>query len=85
VMGLAQMKHTSTSPSVPSSCVSFLILKFGSLLACGGFGSSSVGSAGGVCVCCWCGPPLPLPLPPRPRPRPLPLPLWPSPLGPEGA
>jgi hypothetical protein len=91
VMGLAQMKHTSTSPSVPSSWVSFLILKFGSLLGCGGFGSSSVGSAGGVCVCVppcgWCGPPLPLPLPPRPLPRPLlPLPLWPSPpLGPEGA
>lgn len=50
LMGFAQMKQTSTSSSPPSSCVSFLTLKFGSLPVGAGFGSSSVGSVGGCCA-----------------------------------
>jgi hypothetical protein len=50
LMGLAQMKHTSTSSSAAWSCVSFLTLKLGGLLACGGFCSSAAGSAGALGV-----------------------------------
>ncbi len=77
LMGLAQMKQTSASPSVPSFCVSSLDLKFCSLPVGAGFASASVDSAGwfGAGAPEWCGPPRPLPPLPRPRPRPLPRPL----------
>jgi hypothetical protein len=48
VMGLAQIKQTSTSPSALSSWVSFLTLKLGSLPDGAGFCSSAAAGSADV-------------------------------------